>query len=229
MNAKVLSSACFFVGGILLGMSIGISIGKKMEKKDMEEKLKELRDHYNRKTKCRENEEKKEEIYNDTILEYTSGNVKEHNKKVEETLKNSADYAEKLVSKIISEKKEVEKILSEGEHPEEEYDEDMDNDEIDRVEWEHKSIWNSDKKEPYIITFKEYEDHPELDKITLIYYTVGGTLTTEDDEMIEDVKGTVGTCIDDSDFGESEDRVMFIRNKRLGSDFEITKFEGSFY
>lgn len=224
MNTKVLIGLSFTLG-LGLGVSLGFALGKKSEKREMEEKVRELREHYNRKTKCRENEDVKEELYKKLVSNY---NGSENKREGTDDISGGAT-AERLVSKIMADREKAEEILAEGEHPEEEYDEDMSKEEIDMAEWESKSIWNSEKRPPYVITFSEFEDHDELDKITLIYYTVGGTLTTEDDEMIEDVRGTVGTCIEDSNFGESEDRVMFVRNKRLGSDFEITKFDGSFY
>lgn len=219
MNTNYILIGCgFFAAGICVGVAIGNAIGKKTERALADDQIRELRDFYNRKTKCVENEEKKEEIYKQTISEYAgSGNV-------ENTVKA---VGQKLVNDALANREKVEKILAESESPDDGYDDTLSEEEKDEIEWESKSIWASDKSSPYEITFQEFEDHKELDKITLLYYAGDGTLTTEDEELIDDVRGTVGDCL--VDFAESDERTMFVRNKRLGSDFEIAKVEGSFY
>lgn len=224
MNTKTIISAGIAIG--LASFSIGVLIGVRLEsdKKDKEyqEKIKELRDHYNRKTKCRENEEQKEDIYKKTIADYS-----EESETPEFNKEKKAPSFEKLVNEMMENKKQVEEILAESESPQEEYDDEMTEDDIDREEWETKSIWAAEKKDPYIITFDEYEQHPEMDKITLLFYEGDGTLTTEDEELIEDVKGAVGNCLDDFEY--SDENTMFVRNKKLGIDYEIAKVKASFY
>ena len=217
MNTNYILIGC---GAFAAGICIGFFAGKKSERSLADKQIRELRDYYNRKTKCIENEEKKEDIYKKTISEYAG---KEEKKESE----SSAPQFSKLVNDILENREKVEKILAESESPEEDYDEVMTEEEIDKEEWQSKSIWAADKKDPYVITYNESEEHPEIDKITLLYYVGDGTLTTEDEELIEDVKGTVGNCLDDFEY--SDDRNLYVRNKRLGTDFEIIKVESSFY
>ena len=73
--------------------------------------------------------------------------------------------------------------------------------------------------EAYIISPEEFGEKEEYDKIGLNYFS-DQVLTDDNDDPIEDIKGTVG--FDSlSHFGEYEDDSVFVRNDRLGCDYEI--------
>lgn len=78
----------------------------------------------------------------------------------------------------------------------------------------------SQAKAPYVIppdNFGEFEDY---DQISLTYYA--DHVLAEDDDLIEDVEGSVGF---DSlnHFGEYEEDSVHVRNDRLKVDYEILK------
>ena len=76
-----------------------------------------------------------------------------------------------------------------------------------------------DVDKPYVIPPDEFGDIEEYARIELTYYA-DGYLTDDQDELVEDVDGTVGyeslECI-----GEWEDDAVHVRNDRLKSYFEI--------
>lgn len=72
---------------------------------------------------------------------------------------------------------------------------------------------------PYVITPEEFDTIDDYETESLTYYT-DGVLTDDFDNIIEDVKNTVGEDFA-AHFGEYEDDSVFIRNERLKIDYEI--------
>ena len=194
--------------GAIAGFVLGYYIGKKDEEKRGAERLTELRSELVKKSLARKNDLEKEAIF---------------------TEKPTKDVGERLVKDIETYKDLVENLMAETESPDEDDDDVISKEDMDAEIWEHKSIWAADKKDPYLISYEDMEEHPELEKTTLMYYAGDRTLTTEDEELIEDVQKTVGNCLEISDFENSDDRTIFVRNKVLGCDFEIVKVDGSYY
>lgn len=84
--------------------------------------------------------------------------------------------------------------------------------------------------EPYIVTKDEfYANDPENDQQDLTYFEVDSVLCDERDKAIEDVNGIVGDA-NMARFGSgSGDRnKVYIRNERLGIDYEVTRSKGSY-
>lgn len=84
--------------------------------------------------------------------------------------------------------------------------------------------------QPYVISFEEFQENPEQnEQVTLTYYEEDDVLTDEREHPIDNVDGTVG---DDNlqRFGHgSKDRhVVYVRNEKLGMDFEINRSQGSY-
>lgn len=72
---------------------------------------------------------------------------------------------------------------------------------------------------PYVIPPEQFGDDEKYEQISLTYYA-DGVLADENDEVIEDVEGTVG--IDSlNHFGEYEDDSVFVRNDARKCDYEI--------
>lgn len=76
-------------------------------------------------------------------------------------------------------------------------------------------------KRPYIVSPEEFGEAEGYDVASLIYYA-DHVLVDDQDELVEDVEGTVG-FESLSHFGEYEDDTVFVRNDRLRCDFEIVK------
>lgn len=83
------------------------------------------------------------------------------------------------------------------------------------------SVKVEDDKDPYVITPEELGDIDDYDTTTLWYYA-DGVLVDLDDEIVEDVVGTVGKDFE-SHFGEYEDDSVCVRNDTHKCDYEILR------
>jgi hypothetical protein len=120
--------------------------------------------------------------------------------------------------KRLKEKLEVED-LEEGEDDPHEPEESFD------LEVENRS-----PDHPYVITEEEFVDgEPGYQPIDLTYFEGDDTLADDQDKPITDVEGTVGAD-NLTKFGQGckEPDIVYIRNERLGVDFEVTKSEGKY-
>jgi hypothetical protein len=83
--------------------------------------------------------------------------------------------------------------------------------------------------QPYVISQEEFmQNDPDHNQGTLTYYT-DDVLTDEREEIIDDVKRTVGEdCFGKFGQGSSDPNVVHVRNYRLGMDFEIVRSERTY-
>lgn len=81
--------------------------------------------------------------------------------------------------------------------------------------------------EPYVISPDDYGENDNYTQISLIYYAGDRVLADDNDEIIEDIEGTVGEDFAEH-FGEYEDDSVFIRNDRLRCDYEILRDNRAF-
>lgn len=72
---------------------------------------------------------------------------------------------------------------------------------------------------PYIISPTEYGEMDGYETFSLTYYS-DGTLTDENDEVVDDVEEAVGPDFHNH-FGEYEDDSVFVRNDARKCDYEI--------
>ena len=72
---------------------------------------------------------------------------------------------------------------------------------------------------PTVISPDEFGEIDEYEQISLTYY-IDGSLADDNDELIEDVDGTID-FESLNHFGEYEDDSVFVRNDRLKCDYEI--------
>lgn len=100
--------------------------------------------------------------------------------------------------------------------------EDKDSNDEDVVEETHLEP----RKDPYFITEDEYYKDNAFDKEVLVYYEDDEVLSDSREEMIDDVHHTVGDAIEE--FERSGEEFLYVRNERLGMDFEIQRVEGSY-
>ena len=85
---------------------------------------------------------------------------------------------------------------------------------------EEEAAQNDEETErPYVIAPEEFGEIDGYQKISVNYFS-DQVLADDNDDLIEDVEGTVGF---DSlnHFGEYEDDSVFVRNDRLRCDYEI--------
>ena len=74
---------------------------------------------------------------------------------------------------------------------------------------------------PYVISSDSFGTFDGYDTVTLTYYS-DGILAELDDEIVDDISDTIG-LESLNHFGEFEDDVVFVRNNRLSTDFEVVK------
>ena len=75
--------------------------------------------------------------------------------------------------------------------------------------------------QPKLIDYEDWGENGTLKQETLLYFVNSGTLTTEDEEEIDDPILLVGDCMNDIKNSESDS--VFVRNQRLGYDYEVIK------
>lgn len=81
---------------------------------------------------------------------------------------------------------------------------------------------------PYVISPDEYGDMYDYNTAHLTFYAEDEVLSDENDEMIDDIDSIIG--LDSLDhFGDYEDDVLFVRNDKLKTDYEIFYDKGSYY
>lgn len=77
---------------------------------------------------------------------------------------------------------------------------------------------------PKLIKYEEYGEDHSLTQATLLYYVDNDILTTEDDEEVDDPNLLVGNCLEKFGFKTNDDEnSIFVRNYKLGFDYEIIK------
>ena len=110
------------------------------------------------------------------------------------------------------------------EHPEDDSEEEPDYVEEPDVNEEIKKY-----KKPRLIKEEEFGELAGIEKQTLKYWTYDDTLTTEENEELKDQEFYVGDCLTKYGFKDNdEEREIFVRNGRLGTDYDIVKFDSSF-
>lgn len=77
--------------------------------------------------------------------------------------------------------------------------------------------------EPYVIPPEQFAELDDYDQISLTYYA-DHILADDNDQLLEDVEGTVG-FESLTHFGEYEDESVYVRNDRLKVDYEILRDE----
>ena len=83
---------------------------------------------------------------------------------------------------------------------------------------------------PYIITYDEYNaGEKDYEMSSLTYYEQDDTLTDEQDKPIREIDKIIGEDhLIRFGHGSRDRNVVYIRNDRLGMDFEVTKSTGSY-
>lgn len=80
---------------------------------------------------------------------------------------------------------------------------------------------------PYVITPTSFGmECPYYDKVTLVFHEEDGIITEEDGTMVTDVDKLVGWASLDR-FGEYEPNVVYVRNEKICTDYEIVREYGT--
>jgi hypothetical protein len=92
-----------------------------------------------------------------------------------------------------------------------------------KISQDKKKEAESVSDKPYVIPPEEFGSREDYMEISLTYYA-DGMLADEDDDLVEDVEGTVG-FESLTHFGEFEDDSVYVRNESRKADYEILKDE----
>lgn len=87
----------------------------------------------------------------------------------------------------------------------------------DDEEEEDEDEEENDPERPYVISADEFGDYPEYNLVQLTYYK-DGFLTTILDEIVDDADDIIGL----ESLHHFDDDVVFVRNDKRKTDFEIT-------
>lgn len=94
---------------------------------------------------------------------------------------------------------------------------------------EEESKYRTEDK-PYIITHDEYfSAERDYDNISYTYFEVDDTLVDEQDKPVEDVDGLIGEeHLARFGHGSKDNNIVYVRNDKIQSDFEIIRSRGSY-
>ena len=82
---------------------------------------------------------------------------------------------------------------------------------------------------PYVIDFERFCEDPENEKITITYYEGDDTLVDEGDEIFPDISGVIGyESLNSFGKGSEDPDVVYVRNEKLGIDYEVIRNKESF-
>jgi hypothetical protein len=87
-----------------------------------------------------------------------------------------------------------------------------------------------DKAYPYVISEDEFhQDEEHYDKITLTYYEGDGVLADERDQLVPDIKGTIGKdSVTHFGYDKNNPDVIYVRNDARKADFEVIRDEQTY-
>lgn len=86
-----------------------------------------------------------------------------------------------------------------------------------------------EEDKPYVITAGQFaREYPQFDKVTLEYYEYNGILVSEETDAIENIEETIGKDALKR-IGEYEPDVVYVRNERLETDYEVCRIHSDFY
>lgn len=99
-----------------------------------------------------------------------------------------------------------------------------------REESEDPREWTRTEDAPYVIHIDEYmQDKEEYDKFVLTYFEADNTLVSEDDSILADIEGIVGTAnLLNFGAGNKDKNVVYIRNDKHEVDYEVVRNESSY-
>lgn len=185
-----------FAGGAFLGSACTYLLVKKIYRDKAEAEISEVRNIYYEKCRRVDNIHKNED-YKKQIINFDNEDLDESNKIIEN---NGYNY----------------------EKPEDDDSLDIPTEEDIDEEWEREHIAPSENSsDRYTITPHQFAfENRHYDKITLLYYPADKILVNELTDNEEAVDITIG---EDAltKFGEFEEDVVYVRNDRIGIDYEV--------
>lgn len=83
--------------------------------------------------------------------------------------------------------------------------------------------------QPVVITMEEFTDsHTEYEKLSLYYWDEDDTLSDEGEEIIPNIEDFIGDALTHFGEGSNDPDIVYVRNERLGCDYEVVRQHKSF-
>lgn len=91
-------------------------------------------------------------------------------------------------------------------------------------------VYEKIEGEPYVISRLEFEDNEaDYDQVSLTYYDGDDTLCDDKDSRVPDIDRVVGQRnLEYFGHASDDDRVVYVRNEKFGTDYEIFKNDGEY-
>ena len=241
MNKNILISVGAFVGGVTLGATAAYFITRKYlddyYHEQAEDEIAEMRDHYARKNKG-EGYSTPEEAAQTLGV---SVETEQYVPSMEDILgaKALVDLAG-YNGQAIPEKEEPKEtpILVNGAPfiPEDESIWSKDEPQDPSTELKDELFIDRDEESgPFVITLEEFmtdhsdEENGDYDKESLIWWDGDGQLSAPDESLVPDIEFVVGNKnLSFFGRGSKDPNMLYIRNKAVGTDFEIVRHETSY-
>ncbi len=231
----VTNNKLVLVGTALVSLGVGAVVGYKVAVKRLEPKyeaiaqaeIKEAREHYERLTA---------RTTYPTPAEAVADLIPPTEKEAHAALKQyqGQNRVAARTVEITEDAKgvHVEMINFEGEEPEVKHRNIFVNgDPINEDEWDYDyELEQRTGDEPYIIHEDEFnENEPDYGDMVLTYYAGDNVLANEQDEIVDDVEGLVGSRnLRKFGHGASDKNMVHVRNPRLGLNIEISRTMGKY-
>ena len=208
----------YFLGGVVVGCTATYFIINKKVEKRIQEEVNCVKERYSKDKVLGAIKEKQE-----SALGFSFKVVTDPKSKVEELNQRKADMVS--YDKISKSQNYNHNLFTNPPNPG-----DIDNgiDDNENLEYEYgKVIDTTPPKEglsdPYTITPDQFvNEQPFFDKITLEYYDDDVLCEEITDEIVTDISGEVG-LESLTKFGEYEEDVVYVRNEKRSTDYEIIR------
>ncbi len=224
-DVRIAAATGLVVGGVS-GYFVTRAVITKKIQEIADREIESVKEHYDRKAKLNkvgkyadisnlvddeELDESEEDVVESVTEQKADGDHVAYDKIIKETGYNGDDEdVAQAITKVTERKEPIVKNVFKDPQP---------------------SIGQRDPEVPYLISTEEFMANDEFafDQITLTYFEGDDTLTDEREDIVSDVVRTVGR---DNllRFGENsqDPNVVYVRNERLRSDFEIVRDPGKY-
>lgn len=87
-----------------------------------------------------------------------------------------------------------------------------------------------DNRGPNVVSYEEYwsPEYEYHEKVELNYFTEDEILANPENEVIENAEILIGNALRSSGFTKNDEKVIYVRNYELCSDYEIAKVFGAY-
>ena len=227
MNTNIVKGILIFATGVGVGALVTNKLLKNNYQQLVQEEIDSIKENFKKNEEYKRkrdlvdiNNEKKSLIYRKSLDKYR-------------TYSNTNIDPAELVSPPEGD--------NDADEPEDEEYETEDDDDDDETEDDDDDEYSADEAisteqinrrdhiTPYVISYKEFSEEKDYyDKLTISYYNVDDTLA-DDQEEILDVTSIIGNeALSCFGRGSNDSEVVYVRNERLASDFEVIRTQQSY-